>query len=130
MPTKAKPKRKMKLKVKKQWLEALRSGKYKQTDGCLRYTDQNGSHGYCCLGVLCDIHAKETKHKWHDDKYFGKPSMLPLDVVRWAGLADVISKQYKDDDEVEVRAGRDKLSILNDDQHTFAEIADIIEKKL
>lgn len=36
--------------VKTLWLESLRSGKYTQTTGQLRF---NGEH--CCLGVLCDI---------------------------------------------------------------------------
>lgn len=38
--------------VKKAWLEALRSGDYKQTTGML-YDKENDSH--CCLGVLCDV---------------------------------------------------------------------------
>jgi hypothetical protein len=36
---------------KAKWVAALTSGKYKQTKGTL--TDKNG---FCCLGVLCDIH--------------------------------------------------------------------------
>jgi hypothetical protein len=36
--------------VKKKWLNALRSGEYKQTSECLR-----DSNGYCCLGVLCEV---------------------------------------------------------------------------
>jgi len=35
------------------WLEDLRSGNFKQTEGVLRYTE-NGEHSYCCLGVLCN----------------------------------------------------------------------------
>src|SRR5688572_27057198 len=33
------------------WVPALRSGKYKQGKSCLK-----SSVGYCCLGVLCDVH--------------------------------------------------------------------------
>lgn len=38
------------LDIRNRWMEALRSGKYKQT----RYKMQD-SEGYCCLGVLCDV---------------------------------------------------------------------------
>ena len=41
------------------WIKALRSGKYKQTQGDLR-----NFHGYCCLGVYCDVQAKEGKGAW------------------------------------------------------------------
>lgn len=40
--------------LKQKWLEALRSGKYKQGTGFLR-RGQGGSDKFCCLGVLCDI---------------------------------------------------------------------------
>ena len=40
----------MKKEIKKKWVNALRSGKYKQAKGRLRYKDR-----YCPLGVLCDI---------------------------------------------------------------------------
>jgi hypothetical protein len=38
--------------AKKKWVEALRSGEYKQTQGTL-FCPSNG--GYCCLGVKADI---------------------------------------------------------------------------
>lgn len=41
---------KMKAEDKARWLEALRSGEYKQTDGALRVDG-----AYCCLGVLQTI---------------------------------------------------------------------------
>jgi|688.fasta_scaffold08051_1 hypothetical protein len=37
--------------LKAKWLEALRSGWYKQGQGRLR--DENNQ--FCCLGVLCDV---------------------------------------------------------------------------
>lgn len=36
--------------VKAKWVEALRSGKFKQGKGKLKYGDN-----YCCLGVACEI---------------------------------------------------------------------------
>ena len=47
--------------VIKRWVKALRSGKYKQGLGALKATDSEGKPRYCCLGVLCDLHAKKTK---------------------------------------------------------------------
>lgn len=41
----------MKAEIKRKWLEALRSGKYKQGQKRLRGLDNR----YCCLGVLCDV---------------------------------------------------------------------------
>ena len=41
----------MKPELKKQWVEALRSGKYEQGEKTLKTPDDK----FCCLGVLCDI---------------------------------------------------------------------------
>jgi hypothetical protein len=57
-------------KVKKKWLEALRSGDYKQAQGVLGTVSKktNEPIAYCCLGVLCDIFrrtkANVEKLKW------------------------------------------------------------------
>jgi len=40
----------MNRKIKKQWIEALLSGEYKQTKSSLYNRGR-----YCCLGVLCEI---------------------------------------------------------------------------
>lgn len=47
----------------KQWVEALRSGKYKQGRQALRNKDEE----YCCLGVLCDISKKDLGTDWEPD---------------------------------------------------------------
>ncbi len=41
--------------TKKKWVEALRSGEYKQVSGILRAHFYEESPKHCCLGVLCDI---------------------------------------------------------------------------
>jgi len=41
----------MNAELKAKWIEALRSGRYKQGRGFLR----NANDEFCCLGVLCDI---------------------------------------------------------------------------
>lgn len=37
--------------LQKEWLKALRSGKYKQGRGWLR----DAEDGFCCLGVMCEL---------------------------------------------------------------------------
>lgn len=79
----------MNKRVKKKWIKALESGKYKQTTGKLK-----GKQGYCCLGVLCDLHAKETGKKWEPTgsynapEYLGETGRLPFTVCKWAGIDD------------------------------------------
>lgn len=41
----------MNTEYKRKWVDALRSGKYRQGVGVLK----NANEEYCCLGVLCDI---------------------------------------------------------------------------
>lgn len=112
----------MDARVKKLWVDALRSGEYKQADSRLR-----GESGYCCLGVLCDIHAQETGGHWDGEEtnhtYDGCATYLPKSVVAWADLRN-------DDPDVTPNNKASQLSRLNDTQVPFAEIADAIEASL
>jgi len=77
------------------WADALDSGEYRQGTGRLRKMDDGES--YCCLGVLCELHRRETKNgEWvHclDDSWNYRDSsgcwsgeqLTPL-VREWAGL--------------------------------------------
>lgn len=121
---------KMNPKVKARWVAALRSGEYKQTKSELK----DGQGGFCCLGVLCDIYAKDNGRKrWSvaqlSDKADGEFALSYLDqgvpaavVAIWAGL----------DYDQEIRIGQrcETLYDHNDDGRTFAEIADAIEAQL
>lgn len=111
-------------KVKAKWLAALRSGEYKQTRDVLRDDD-----GFCCLGVLCDLHAQETGMQWGEAggvnliyPYGDSRETLPAVVAEWADL-------YDGDPAI---PGRDfkTLGGLNDAGYSFTELADIIEKEL
>ena len=116
----------MNSQIKQQWVTALRSGEYTQTRWNLQ-TEQ----GYCCLGVLCDLYAKETGTKWkvhttEDDEPFTYYSFddcgscLPDSVEKWAGLA-MPNPHVK---------GESSLAELNDGGSTFTEIAQLIEENL
>jgi hypothetical protein len=102
------------------WVEALRSGKYKQGDSVLKMRD-----AFCCLGVACDI---SRVGEWHQVEPFefeeyrtrnGESSaLLPYEVSVWLGFTD-------EDPQI----GKTLATELNDsDRLTFAEIADRIER--
>ena len=113
----------MKKEIKARWVAALRSGVYAQTKEKLRSGD-----GYCCLGVLCDLHANETNTPWTPDgfsfMYKWANLVLPSDVRKWAGLT-------LNDPTVKVNGKQESLSNMNDThQKSFDDIADAIEKGL
>lgn len=122
----------MNKKVKAKWLEALRSGKYKQTKSMLMNPTTNG---HCCLGVLCDLYAKEVggsfdeNGQFHDNKGNVGDGTPPDDVVKWAKLPDenpsVKGKYSKLGSVIDI-----SLAELNDDGRRFSTIANIIEKEL
>lgn len=107
------------------WVAALRSGEYKQ--GCCALRDRDGN--YCCLGVLCDLHAKAVGRSGPvpihqaDACYLDESEELPIEVMNWAGI-DVQSP----------KTNGMRLSVLNDggtdinSPYSFAEIADLIEQ--
>ncbi len=107
--------------IKQKWLEALRSGEYKQAREELRSIDPGSdTQSFCCLGVLCDIHAKETGGEWDRGEYRGNAEFLPHEVCAWAGLS--VSNPTV--------AGA-KLSEWNDlEKASFDQIANLIEKNL
>lgn len=118
----------MNQRIKKLWIKALRSGKYKQGEGYLR---RNGdAERFCCLGVLCDLYRKATGEGEWSDRAFCLPdgsfsaSVLPVRVIEWAGLS-------AHTDPMNPRLGRvHNASSLNDNGKTFSEIADRVERYL
>lgn len=113
--------------VKVKWVAALRSGEYQQGQDSLR-TYYLGVEQFCCLGVLCDLHARETGKHWSSDveanrfKYDGEEELLPRSVAAWAGL----------DTSPVIQFGGQPLAIteVNDGGESFLDIADAIEGQL
>jgi hypothetical protein len=101
----------MNAEIKARWIAALLSGEYEQAVGALRTAD-----GYCCLGVLCDLHAKETQSRWRGSCYKDQEATLPRAVVKWAGLPSA-------NPEVKIDGENKELAVLNDEEMDFAEIA-------
>lgn len=114
-------------------VDALRSGKYKQTTGALRHGDS-----FCCLGVACDLHSKATKIPWMENhfvgpKYLGSGGDLPTPVARYYGFDRV---EHQPDDgpsnpTLMPRATKEKTSAvdINDDGASFKRIATLFERR-
>ena len=112
---------KMNPDIKAKWLEALRDpDRYKQTEGALK-----DNCGFCCLGVLTDIWARENDGKWVKSTYGGPCSILDTDDVLPEKVRDWAGLEYCDpiiDSEC--------ISHLNDHGFKFSYIADLIEEQL
>lgn len=113
---------KMKPEVKSNWVEALESGDYEQTDGGLCKLDEAGGK-FCCLGVLSELAVKSGENVIKDDGdfghyvlYDGEEEFLPQSVAMWAGLDD-------DNPRVDREVAREEI------QAAF-EAGDIGDKKL
>lgn len=126
-----------------EWIDVLRSGKYKQTRDTLRDQD-----GYCCLGVACDIFDgsldidMEVKTLWDDMGYHydGGSKTLSPDVRRFFGLnddaggydylpADIEEWLMDRLDEADRDSIPGSLAELNDAGLTFDEITMVIESE-
>lgn len=135
---------KLKPKIKKMWLRALRSGSYKQGVGALYRQvgpENNEKEQFCCLGVLCNLYAQTKKVTWKQEEcleahffnwlggsskrevrfsYLGRDVTLPNAVKSWA-----FSKVDDDTDE------ESDLVDLNDSRRlSFKKIANWIDKNL
>ena len=103
--------------LKKKWVAALRSGKYRQGRARLCTPAKHGGHvKYCCLGVLCEISKAEKI--WRDAYgYLGSDSYVFVP----DRLAEEIDLQNNDQID---------LAAMNDDGKSFREIANWIEENL
>lgn len=135
----------MKSEIRDLWLDVLVSGQYKQTQGAL-----SNAQGFCCLGVLCDIHSnvapKNARKEWatsvHTSEYDGEAEMLSLRIGRWAfpelkavdqGVSVWNSKKKEYVREVpDSPSGRAEILLyilanMNDEGASFQKIAKYIE---
>jgi hypothetical protein len=105
------------------WTAELRSGNYHQGTGRLRYDGK-----YCCLGVLCDMYAKETDQGYWDahNRFQTQANTdgnyLPEEVQKWAGMKNNSGEFTKLGKTIS-----DSLSDMNDEGAEFLEIADVID---
>lgn len=99
------------------WVKWLRSGVYKQGRNKLVKDDLKSPTEdlFCCLGVACDLHAREKGKGWVRDRYLEQEGTLPVAVLSWLGINDY---------------HQGKLIGLNDSGGSFKKIADYIEKEI
>lgn len=99
----------MKRELRDKWIEALRSGEYRQVTGVL-----HSDGAYCCLGVLCKVAKKRTpSDALNLDRY---PALREL--------RDQCGLGKEEGDELQAR-----LTDLNDNkQWSFKRIAAWIKK--
>jgi hypothetical protein len=140
------------LEPKAAWLAELRSGKYRQGKGLLRFYDKNWEEeSLCCLGVASELCVQagvleaptfdedESAYDYIDttpDREDITAVVLPEAVQKWLGFDPFVYDEdegheeylvYVDDPRVNSEVS---LSTLNDQGFTFEEIANIIEEQL
>ena len=102
---------------RKRWVEALRSGKFKQNIGALREGDK-----FCCLGVACEIFKDELGLKYDSvlGSYNGECAVLPNVVREHLGLMSTNGL---------FGVANPPLSALNDRGWSFEKLAQFIESE-
>lgn len=134
--------------VAKKWVDALRSGKYKQGFGLLKQIDAD-THNvkHCCLGVLCEVYnetMKNGKKKPLNTKETRKDGPVPFDfhddtiVVHFNNESEVLPKEVQQWARMSHNSGKivfnglsALLAEINDNGgYPFTKIADLIEKNV
>lgn len=110
--------------VKQLWIDALRSGKYKQTTGNL-----HTSEGYCCLGVLVDCYLQQINSHWQTMLY--SPKVYAIEIEdEWVSGRLPYHKDFRNWTG-NIHEMEDVLIMLNDEhQVNFKQIANWIEEHL
>ena len=106
--------------LKKEWIEALRGGTYRQGGGSLRKQGFDGT-SFCCLGVLCEM---SDEIEWNGTRY------IHAGVDFTTSLSASLNHEYGLDIEVGLNnvVLFDHLINMNDIQKkNFDEIADYLE---
>jgi len=117
------------LEARREWVAALRSGKYKQTNAYLNrvIADGNLPVGMCCLGVACDVFGPRNNLQWTPSTdgtiliMGSRMSVLPDGIAAVLGIGP-------NGDLMEMVGVHTYLWSLNDSRnYTFAQIAQVIE---
>lgn len=121
----------MKADVKERWITTLRSGEYPQTRKVLRDV-----HGYCCLGVLCDIIDPDGWDRPDDrpygakDQHLGSSNVPSPEILEAAGIGEDEIFQAADNEEDELYVLSELMNLNDRQRKNFNEIADWIEVNL
>lgn len=120
----------MNKEVKNIWTKELRSGQRNQGVLALGYVE-DGKDKFCCLGVLCEIAAKEgiivKKTKKEGYAYDDCLTALPEAVQKWAELGQFTHIKLKEGEAIKYV----DITHINDVLgYSFEKIADLIEEQL
>ena len=112
--------------LKQRWIEALRSGDFKQGRRALRTRDDK----YCCLGVLCEVHPHvQGRLDYDSSRYMYYYQRTDSDVFLPASLEEELGLERLV--EGDCLSASNRLTELNDGAElTFDQIADWIEENL
>ena len=108
--------------LKQQWIEALRSGRYKQGIRALRDINE----AYCPLGVLCDI---LDMTQW-EHSIWECGNGQKCHIFSWRGSSVRLSYKARHDIGLPDSAQLTIMSLNDRLGWTFAQIADWIEKNV
>jgi hypothetical protein len=107
---------------KAKWIEALRSGKYQQTRGALK-----DDKGMCCLGVAADL---IDSSQWNDEPVglHHERGWRGCEPQNCKAVAEAIGIHLRDAQDLATR--NDGTENYSNHEHSFAEIATVIEEQL
>ena len=127
-----------KAEIKDKWLKELRSGKHKQTTGTLVEEFEDGSLGYCCLGVLtCKVLGivVAPQYRIHKDDSGFSSWITEGDKEYYSIIENILEPMWRvqendflPSEEIETKSVVFLTSLNDDYENSFEEIADQIEK--
>lgn len=99
------------------FLNALRSGEYKQTKYCLK-----DDEGFCGLGVLTDLYIKQNDLTW---------DLEPINQKKFSfqGMSHIAHKDVNEACEID-NTILGMIPYMNDSGKSFEEIADYLEETI
>jgi len=108
--------------LKQKWLEALRSGEFKQGRAVLHNTDDNS---FCCLGVLCTVDDNVKAVRVND---------MHSTVFKFPQDSDgehtgVLPRTYTDEIGLSPNLASSLMSLNDSAAYNFEKLAEIIEKE-
>lgn len=112
----------MKTRSVNKWVEALRSGEYRQSSRQLKLTELDGSCSYCCLGVAVEVfNSTESDVSYLKDSYYSLGLYSPEGYLKISN-SDLSQELTSLNDDGYYNAENKFI----DDPLTFDEIADVI----
>jgi hypothetical protein len=114
--------------LKQKWIAALRSGEYKQGHWPTVLNTHDGEKfEHCCLGVLAEV-AGVDRDELLDHDHLDKIERQDL-LGSWdSGNKD--EPPYDREYDVTLTTAQRRLAAMNDNEKSFREIADYIERTL